>query len=207
MNITVNAGEIPADHWIQDSERGGGRIIGEGCHFIDLLANIAGSPVHAVSAMMIGDGPVIRADKMSIVLKFADGSIGTINYFANGSRSYPKEILEVFSDGRILKIENFRVTRGYGFVGFRKFKTPRQDKGHKNEVAAFIGRIRTGGEPLILFDQLANVTHSTFVAMESARKNRTIIIGQREKTENSEWLLSNLSHNSCQPYVTCIADK
>lgn len=203
MNMTVNAGEIPANHWIQDPMQGGGRIIGEGCHFIDLLSYITGSPVHAVSAMMAGDGPAVREDKISIILNFADGSIGTINYFANGSKSYPKEILEVFSDERILKMENFRVTRGYGFSAFRKFKTMRQDKGHKNEIAAFIDLIHTGGEPLIPFDQLANVTHSTFVAMESARKNQTIITGQGEKTENSEWLLSNLSHNSFQPCAIC----
>jgi predicted dehydrogenase/threonine dehydrogenase-like Zn-dependent dehydrogenase len=207
MNMTVNAGEIPTDHWIQDPALGGGRIIGEGCHFIDFLTYISGSPIHAVSAMMVGYGPAVREDKMSIVLSFTDGSIGTINYFANGSKSYPKEILEIFSDGRILKMENFRVTRGYGFTGFTKFKTLRQDKGHKNEIATFIDLIRTGGESLIPFEQLKNVTHSTFAAMESARKNQTIIIGKREKTENSEWLLSNLPHNSSLQYATCKAGR
>jgi predicted dehydrogenase/threonine dehydrogenase-like Zn-dependent dehydrogenase len=207
MNMTVNAGEIPTDHWTQDLELGGGRIIGEGCHFIDLLSYITSSPVHAVSAMMVGNGPVIQEDKMSIVLNFMDGSIGTINYFANGSKSYPKETLEIFNDGRVLKMENFRVTEGYRFAGFRKFKTMRQNKGHKNEIAAFIELIRTGGEPLIPFEQLAHVTHCSFVVMESARKKQTKIIGQREKTEKTEWLLSSLSHNSSQQYATCKADR
>ncbi|MBA7680906.1 hypothetical protein ES703_89227 [subsurface metagenome] len=126
--------------------------------------------------MMVGDGPAVREDKISIVLGFADGSIGTVNYFANGSKSYPKEILEIFSDGRVLRLENFRKTIGYGFKGFKKFKTKRQDKGHKNEVAAFIDRINAGGEPLIPFDQLANVTSASFAAMKSAHEKQTIIL-------------------------------
>lgn len=176
MNMTVNAGYVPSDHWVQDPARGGGRIIGEGCHFIDLLSFLANSPVTTVSAAMVGGSAAVRTDKMSIVLGFADGSVGTGNYFANGSKRYPKEMLEVFSDGRVLKMENFRVTRGYGFAGFKKFKTLRQDKGHKNEVAAFIDRVLAGGESLIPFDQLANITTASFAAMESAQKRCTVIL-------------------------------
>ncbi|TKJ32792.1 MAG: dehydrogenase [Planctomycetes bacterium B3_Pla] len=207
MNMTINAGYIPPDHWTQDPERGGGRIIGEGCHFIDLLSYIANSPVKTVSAMVVNGSASVCTDKMSIALGFADGSIGTVNYFANGSKSYPKEMLEVFSDGRVLKVENFRVTRGYGFARFKKFKTLRQDKGHKNEVAAFIDRVTAGGKPLIPFDQLANVTEATFAAMESARKNQTITLRQRERSRNSEWPASNPSYNSSQPFATCAAGK
>ncbi len=174
MSITVNAGFIPRDHWIQDPERGGGRIIGEGCHFIDLLACLAESPVTTVSAMMVGDRAVIRGDKMTIALGFGDGSVGTINYFANGSKSYPKEMLEVFSDGRVLKMENFRVTRGYGFKGFRRYKTWRQDKGHREGIAAFLDRISLAGEPLISFDQLENTTLASIAAVESANTGKTL---------------------------------
>jgi len=176
MNMTINAGQVPSDHWIQDPERGGGRIIGEACHFIDLLSYIADSPVVTVSAVMAGGHTAVRSDKMSIVLGFADGSVGTVNYFANGSKSYPKETLEVFSDGRVLRLENFRLTKGYGFAGFKRFKTLRQDKGHENEVVAFINRISTGGEPLILFCQLANVTEASFAAVESALIKKTIVL-------------------------------
>jgi len=176
MNMTVNAGYIPPDHWTQDPERGGGRIVGEGCHFIDLLSHLCGNRVTTVSASMVAGDAGICSDKTSIVLKFADGSIGTVNYFANGSKSYPKERLEVFSDGRILTMENFRITKGYGFKGFRRFKTLQQDKGHESEVAAFIDLIADGGEPLIPFDQLANVTKASFAAVESALKNQTIIL-------------------------------
>lgn len=111
---------------------------------------------------------------MSISLGFADGSVGTVNYFANGLKSYPKETLEVFSDRRVLRLENFRRLRGYGFKGFRKLKTSRQDKGHAAGFTAFVDRVASGGEQLIPFEQLDNVTRATFAAMESARTHKTI---------------------------------
>jgi len=174
MNMTVNAGALPAGHWTQDRELGGGRIIGEGCHFIDLLTFLAGSPIAGVSATMVGGGGAVREDKMSIVMGFADGSIGTVHYFANGSKAYPKEMLAVFGDGRVLRMENFRRTVGYGFPGFRKLRTARQDKGHNQEVAAFIERVAQGGEPLIPFDELRNVSLASFAAVASASSGRTL---------------------------------
>ncbi|MFZ2654918.1 MAG: bi-domain-containing oxidoreductase [Victivallales bacterium] len=176
MNMTVNAGEIPADVWLHDPKRGGGRIIGEGCHFIDLLSYIAGSPVKTVSAMMVGDGPAVREDKMAIVLGFADGSVGTLNYFSNGSKSYPKETLEVFSDGRVLKLVNFRRTTGFGFKNFKKFTTWRQDKGHQTEITQFVERVKQGGAMLIPFDGLVNVTLASFAAMTAASEKRVIAL-------------------------------
>ena len=176
MNMTVNAGIIPQDHWIHDPEVGGGRIVGEGCHFIDLMVSLTGSMVQSVSACMAGEGFAVRTDKMSIVLGFADGSVGTVNYFANGSKSYPKEMLEVFSEGRVLRMENFRITLGYGFKGFKRFRTLRQDKGHNAEVAAFVERIAGGGEALIPFEQLANTTAASFAAVGSARERQTVIL-------------------------------
>lgn len=122
---------------------------------------------------MVGGGGV-RDDKMAITLGFADGSVGTINYFANGAKSYPKETLEVFSDGRVLRVENFRITRGYGVPGFRKFKTSRQDKGHRAEIAAFVNRVEQGGDAPIPFDQLVNVTRASFAAVAAARENRMV---------------------------------
>ena len=169
MTMTVNAGYIPPEHWTQDPERGGGRIIGEGCHFIDLLSYLAGAPVTAVSAAMVGGSGPVRDDKMSILLTFADGSVGTVHYFANGAKSYPKETLEVFGDGRVIRMENFRMTRGYGFKGFRTFRTWRQDKGHRAEIAAFVEAVAVGGPTLIPFDEIVNATRASFAAMESAR--------------------------------------
>lgn len=174
LNMTVNAGFIPPDHWTQDPERGGGRIIGEACHFMDLMVYLTGSPIETVSAAMVGEGFSVRSDKMSIVLGFHDGSIGTINYFSNGSKSYPKELLEVFSQGRILRLENFRRTTGYGFKEFRKLKTARQDKGHAAEFAAFAAHVAEGGESLIPFEQLVNVTLASFAAMTAAQEERLV---------------------------------
>jgi predicted dehydrogenase/threonine dehydrogenase-like Zn-dependent dehydrogenase len=176
MSMTVNAGYVPPEHWIQDPLRGGGRIIGEGCHFIDLFVSLAGSPVRMVSAMMMGAGVATREDKMSVTVSLEDGSIGTVSYFANGSKSYPKELLEVFSQGRVLHLDNFRKMTGYGFKGFTRFKTARQDKGHAAEFAAFGDRITTGGEPLIPLDELANVTLATFAAMTAAIESRTVTL-------------------------------
>jgi predicted dehydrogenase len=172
MTMTINAGEIPADHWTQDPERGGGRIIGEACHFMDLLSYLAASRIETVCAARVGEGPIVRDDKMSIVLTFADGSIGTINYFANGCKRYPKEMLEVFSEGRVVRLENFRVTRTYGFPKDKTFRTLRQDKGHRAELQAFVDRVAVGGAPLIPYEQLVNVTQASFAAMTSTRENR-----------------------------------
>jgi len=180
MSMMINGGSIPANHWTQDPERGGGRIIGEGCHFIDLLASVADSPVVAVSALSMGEGVAVRSDKMAILLEFADGSVGTVNYFSNGSKIYPKETLEVFSDGRVLRMENFRTTRGYGFSGFRAFRTRRQDKGHIAEVSAFVDALEMGGPPPIPFSEIVNSTQATFAAVESSRTKRRIALEEYE---------------------------
>lgn len=158
MNFTVNAGVIPKDVWVHDPEVGGGRIVGEACHFMDLLAYICGSRIVSVSAVQMGKGVAVKEDKMSMVLSFEDGSIGTVNYFANGSKAYPKEMLEVFSVGRVLRLDNFRKLEGFGFKGFRKFKTRKMDKGHQAQFDMFVKRVEAGGEPLISFDEMVNVT-------------------------------------------------
>lgn len=167
LTMTVNAGIIPPDHWVHDPVRGGGRIIGEACHFLDLFVFLTGSRIRTVAAAMMGGAAVVKDDKMSIALGFDDGSVGTVNYFANGSKSYPKETLEVFSEGRVLRLENFRVLTGYGFRGFTKLKTWRQDKGHEAEFRAFIGRAAEGGAPLIPLADLVNVTRASFAAVRS----------------------------------------
>jgi predicted dehydrogenase len=103
---------------------------------------------------------------MSITLTFADGSLGTVHYFANGSKQYPKERVEVFSAGRILVLDNFQRLRGYGWPGFKDKRLWRQDKGHGAEVAAFVERVRSGGAWLIPWEELEEVTLATFAAVE-----------------------------------------
>lgn len=176
LNMTINAGIIPPDVWVHDPERGGGRIIGEACHFMDLMVYLTGCKVVAVSAMQMGGQMSIREDKMSILLSFADGSVGTVSYFGNGNKAYPKETLEVYSEGRILKLDNFRRVAGYGFRGFRKFSTWQMDKGHRAEVAAFVGLVEKGGRRLIPFPEMVNVTLASFAAMTSAREGRQIVL-------------------------------
>ncbi|MCL2622243.1 MAG: bi-domain-containing oxidoreductase [Planctomycetaceae bacterium] len=176
MHFAANAGMIPPNVWVHDPEIGGGRIIGEACHYIDLLSYLAGSRVISVASAMMGRGVAVKEDKMSIVLSFEDGSVGTVNYFANGSKAYPKETVEVYSENRILRLDNFRRLDGYGFSGFKKMKLFRMNKGHKNELNAFVNRIAEGGEPLIPFEELVNVTLASFAAMTSAMEGRTIIL-------------------------------
>jgi len=157
MVMTVNAGPIPKEHWTQDKEIGGGRIIGEACHFVDLLRFLAGCPITKGRMATLGAG---NGDTASLDLKFADGSIGTVHYFANGNKSFPKERLEVFTAGRILQLDNFRVLRGYGWKNFGTMKLWRQDKGHRAEVSAFFKAIQTGGPSPIPFDEIVEVTRT-----------------------------------------------
>jgi hypothetical protein len=174
MNFTCNAGIIPPDVWVHDPEVGGGRIIGEACHFIDLLSYVAESPVVSVAAFQMEKGVAVKEDKMSIVLRFEDGSVGTVNYFGNGSKQYPKETMEIFSDGRVLRMDNFRKTEGYGFGKFKSFKTRAQDKGHGVQFGAFVDRIIEGGEPLISMNEVVNVTLASFAAVASANEGRMV---------------------------------
>ena len=166
INIMVNAGMIPFDNWVYDPEIGGGRIIGEACHFIDLSRFIVGSKIVEVYAITTKGHSGSDEDKMVINLKFEDGSIGTINYFANGSKTYPKERVEVFNEGKILVIDNFKSLIGYG-VNCR-LKSLRQNKGHEKEVEEFIKAVSDGRESPIPFGELVEVTLASFSAVKSA---------------------------------------
>jgi predicted dehydrogenase len=152
--MTVNAGAIPSDHWTQDPEAGGGRIIGEACHFIDLLRFLACSPIASHQVMRMDSA---TKDSVSISLKFEDGSMGVVHYLANGSKAFPKERLEVFAAGRVLQLDNFRKLQGFGWPGFNKMNLWRQDKGQKACAAAFIKAIEQGGPAPIPFDEIAEV--------------------------------------------------
>lgn len=158
MIMTVNAGSIPKDHWTQDSEVGGGRIISEACHFIDLLRFLAASPIESWSRVTMDSD---NNDTLTISLKFIDGSIGTIHYFANGTRAYPKERLEVFVSGRVLKLDNFRTLEGFGWPNFKKMRLWRQDKGQKACTLAFVNSIiRHSGSPIPI-EELLEVSRIT----------------------------------------------
>lgn len=176
MTYTINAGAIPPEVWVHDPDQGGGRIVGEACHFIDLMVFLTGSLVSSVASAQMGGGVAVVEDKMAIILSFEDGSVGSINYFANGAADYPKEELEIFSQGRILRLDNFRKMSGYGFKKFKKFSTRRMDKGHQAEVTAFVESVADGGKPLISLEEMVNVTLASFAAVTSARDYRMVIL-------------------------------
>jgi len=170
MNIvaTMNAGFIPPDVWVQDMKVGGGRIIGEACHFIDLMVFLTGSKVSSVVMNALGTNPEENTDNAIITLRFANGSQGVINYFSNGSKEYAKERVEIFSQGRVLILDNFRKLKGYGFRDFSSMNTS-LDKGHKNQFLQLIKQVKVGGTSLIPFEELINTTKASFAAIESLR--------------------------------------
>lgn len=156
--MMVNAGAIPAHHWTQDELVGGGRIVGEACHYIDLLRFLAGVPIasHRRTAMDSS-----TRDTATLQLTFTDGSIGTIHYFANGSKSFPKERLEVFAAGRVLQLDNFRKLTGFGWPSFRKMNLWRQDKGQNACARAFVDAIEGRSETPIPFHEVIEVSRAS----------------------------------------------
>ncbi|MFM2361118.1 MAG: hypothetical protein RLZZ316_20 [Bacteroidota bacterium] len=172
---TMNAGFIPPEVWVHDMQVGGGRIIGEACHFIDLMVYLTGSKVTAVVMNAMGTNPAENTDNAIITLQFANGSQGVINYFANGSKAYSKERIEIYSQGRTLVVDNFRKMEGFGFKGFSKMSS-RQDKGHKKQFELLIQRTKEGGAPLIPFDELVNTTKASFAAIESMKAGTWVAV-------------------------------
>lgn len=168
MIATMNAGFIPDNVWVHDMQVGGGRIIGEACHYLDLLVYLSGSLITSVCMNALGNHPSENTDNASILVKFENGDNGVINYFANGSKSYSKERLEVFYDEKTIIMDNFRETIGYGIGNFSSLKT-KQDKGHKNQFDLLVKSNREGGKSLIPIDQIINVTKASFAAIDSLK--------------------------------------
>lgn len=168
--MTVNAGEIPPDHWTQDRAVGGGRIIGEGCHFIDLLRYLIGHPIVESSAFTQADQSRAQPldDKTTIVLRFADGSVGTVHYLANGHKGFPKERLEAFCGGKVLQLDNFRKLKGWGWKGFKRLSLWRQDKGQTACAKSFIDAIKEGNSSPIPLEEIIEVTRTSIEVAEKA---------------------------------------
>lgn len=170
--MTMNAGEIPANHWTQDSAVGGGRIIGEACHYIDLMRFLAGSEIAGFTATKMGDVPgvEITEDKASITLSFADGSFGTILYLANGGKVFPKERIEVFANDAVLQLDNFKALRSYGWPGFKGKKLMSQDKGQQACAALFVQAIQQGKPTPIPADEIFEVSRVSVQVAQSLRR-------------------------------------
>jgi predicted dehydrogenase/threonine dehydrogenase-like Zn-dependent dehydrogenase len=172
---TMNAGFIPPDVWVQNMQVGGGRIIGEACHYIDMMIYLTGSLVKEVIMSALGTAPSDNTDNAIITLKFENGSQGVINYFSNGSKSYSKERVEIFSQGKTLIIDNFRKLVGYGFKDFSSCSSS-IDKGHKKQFEQLLKSVKTGEQPVIPFNELVNTTRTSFAALRSLREGSWINI-------------------------------
>ena len=172
---TMNAGFIPKDVWIHDMKIGGGRIIGEACHYIDLCSYLSGSEVVSVCMNAMGKNPEENTDNASILLKYENGSNAVINYFANGSKGYSKERVEVYSQERTLVMDNWRTLKAFGFRGLSSSKSA-QDKGHLNQFKALLDQQESGGDPIISFNEIINTTEASFAAIESLKEGKWISI-------------------------------
>jgi predicted dehydrogenase/threonine dehydrogenase-like Zn-dependent dehydrogenase len=171
----INAGYIPLSHWLHDPIQGGGRIIGEGCHFIDFLTFLIGEPPVSVNAQGLPDHGRYREDNVVLTFTFPDGSIGTVSYVANGEKAFPKERVEVFCSGKAAALDDFRslelADRGRRSVTRSRL---RQDKGHLAEWHAFATAIAAGGPPPIPYSHIFGVMEATFASVHSLRSRQTI---------------------------------
>lgn len=169
MNViaTMNAGFIPVNSWVHDLKIGGGRIVGEACHLVDLITFFTGSLVAEVTMSAMGRNPEQNTDNATILLRYQNGSTGVINYFANGHKAYSKERVEIYSQGRTLIIDNYRRMQGFGFSSRGLSKS--QDKGHQNQFEFLHRKLSEGGEALIPFEEIINTSKATLCAIESLK--------------------------------------
>jgi predicted dehydrogenase len=175
MTYRVNAGSVPTDSWIQDVNFGGGRIVGEVCHFVDFLTYMNGSLPTSVFANVMSD-PHHLNDTLNVSIAYENGSIGTICYFANGDTSLPKERVEVHAQGCTAVIEDFKSLSIHAGGKKKVKKLLSQDKGQKNEMKAFIEAIRRGSGETIPMNEIFNTSLVTFKIIESIRTGTCIKI-------------------------------
>ncbi len=182
---TMNAGFIPPQVWVHDLLIGGGRIVGEACHFIDLCNYLTGSRVVAVCANALGLHVTEQTDNVSILLRFENGSNAVINYFSNGDKSYSKERVEVYQDGRTLILDNYRSLQAYGFKGFSSMKG-KQDKGHAAQFETLLSTLSKGGQEPIPFDSIVNTTKASFAVLKSLKSGQwtTVVSSQGSVASN-----------------------
>jgi predicted dehydrogenase len=177
MHYRVNAGYLPPDHWVHDSEQGGGRILGEICHFVDFMMFLAGSSPVSVHAISLDNSGRYGGDNVIVSLQFANGSRGTIDYLANGDKSFSKERVEVFGGGAVAVLEDFRRLE---LVRHGKKQTMRarwrQDKGHRGECEALASAIREGQAAPIPFDQIVDATLATLRIQDSIALGRSMSV-------------------------------
>ncbi|MBS1492814.1 MAG: bi-domain-containing oxidoreductase [Bacteroidetes bacterium] len=173
INYRINAGNMPKDHWVQDKEIGGGRIIGEVCHFIDLVMYLSGSKINFINAISMENNPYLM-DTLTINMGFLNGSIGSICYFSNGANSLPKENIEVFYANKVMIVDDFREVKTYG-KEVKSNKSGKQDKGHAQEIKEFIEAVEKGKPTPISFEEIYDSTKATFDVIDSIKTKKSII--------------------------------
>jgi len=183
MNMTINAGALPKELWVHDENIGGGRLIGEGCHFIDTMAYLANSEVQSVYSTGLNTDTIsaLKNDNVVMNLKFKDGSIGNLSYLSNGSKSYHKEQMNLFCEGKVFELDNYKKVNGFEVGGMKKWS---QDKGHKEEMTCFVENIITSSDTLISLKSLINTTLATFAHVKSLEENRVVNIIELEEELN-----------------------
>jgi len=173
----INAGSISLTHWTQDPVQGGGRIIGEGCHFVDFLTFLVGAAPVSVTAQSLPDDSRYREDNVVMTFTFPDGSVGSVIYLANGDKAFPKERVEVYVGGRVAVLDDFRtlelVSQGKRRVIHSRL---RQDKGHRAEWEAFSQAMIAGGPAPIPYEHLFGVTEATFAALDAIRSRQPVFL-------------------------------
>jgi len=172
VHYRVNAGPLPSDHWVHDPDQGGGRIIGEVCHFIDFLTFLIGALPEQVLAQGIPGG---HGENVHITARFPDGSVGAVDYLASGDKTFPKERVEAFGGGRVAVLDDFRSLELVSGGKANRSKSG-QDKGHRAIWQAFAAAIRAGGPAPIPYRGLVGVTQTTFAVVESLRTGHSIEI-------------------------------
>ena len=168
------------NHWVHDIEMGGGRIVGEGCHFIDFLCYLVGDIPISVSAFTLPDADRYHQDNVVMTFRFGNGSVGTVTYLANGSKSYPKESVEVFQNGAVAALNDFRSLELVRGSNRKMIKSRfRQDKGHAASWKNFLETIQTVGHAPIDYRALVGVTEASFKAVESLKVRTEVEIPDR----------------------------
>lgn len=181
INIRVNAGVVPSDHWVHDPKIGGGRIIGEACHFIDLAYFIAGSKATSIQALSLDSNPSLN-DTVTINIQFVNGSHANISYYSNGNKNVPKERIEVFSDGVTYLIDDFLKMETFSEKGVKKNKLKAQDKGHSKSFEKSIESLKNGNEFPISFDEIYHSSLLTIESIRSIKEKRTIWIENNKES-------------------------
>ncbi len=185
IHYRVNAGYIPPDHWVQDPEQGGGRIIGEVCHFVDFLTFLAGSLSKRVHARALANNGRYQTDNLTATIEFVNGSLGTITYVAGGDKAFSKERVEVFGGGTVAVLDNFRKLELWR-NGQRKVVRSilAQDKGHCQEWTAFANNIKSGQQAKTGFDEIIQVANSTFSIASALRLGEPVPVTYHNPTAN-----------------------